>query len=144
MRRRALRGELGGAGDDTLRDAGATFDGGSANSWSFPPKFTGNGRQVLFQSWASDLAGFDFNQSGDVFAYAMFYVGIAPGGSPASGPILSWPVEPGKTYHVQFRDDLNIGIWQDAGGTVTIVNDWAYFTDPSSASGQRFYRIVAN
>jgi hypothetical protein len=120
------------------------FDGGSANSWSFPPRFAGDGRQAVFQSWASDLANYDFNYSGDVFAYAMFYADIVPSGLPASGPTLSWPAVAGKTYHVQYLDDLDSGSWQEAGGSVTIVDEWAYFTDPAPSAGQRFYRIVAN
>ena len=86
----------------------------------------------------------DFNLNSDVFGYAMFYVNLAPGGLPASGPTLTWPVVAGKTYHVEYLDDLNLNNWQNAGGTVTIVDDWAYFTDPSPSAGQRFYRIVAN
>jgi hypothetical protein len=108
------------------------------------PLFTGDGRQVLFQSWASDLVGFDFNQGGDVFAYAMFYAQIVPGTSPTQGPTLSWPAVPGKTYRVQFRGHLGVATWQEAGGTVTIVDDTAYFTDPAPGAGQRFYRVIAN
>jgi len=130
--------------DTTTLLSVSRFDGGAADSWSFPPKFTANGRQVVFQSWASDLASYDFNHSGDVFAYAMFYADIAPGGLPVSGPTLSWPVVAGKTYHVQYLDDLGSGTWQEAGGNVTIVDERAYFTDPSPSSGQRFYRIVAD
>jgi len=130
--------------DTTTLLSVSQFDGGSADSWSFPPKFTANGRQVVFQSWASDLASYDFNYSGDVFAYAMFYADIAPGGLPASGPTLTWPAVSGKTYHVQYVDDLGSGTWQEAGGSVTIVDERAYFTDPSASAGQRFYRIVAD
>jgi Tol biopolymer transport system component len=118
-------------------------DGGPGSGWSCPPRFTADGRRLVFQSWASDLAAFDFNQSGDVFAYAMFYAGIAPGGLPASGPTLNWPAESGKTYHVEYLDDLRQTNWHNAGGSVTIVGDQGYFTDPAPSAGQRFYRIVA-
>jgi Tol biopolymer transport system component len=130
--------------DTTILLSANRFDGGSGDSWSFSPQFTRDGRRVLFQSWASDLAEFDFNQSGDVFAYAMFYADIAPGGLPEAGPVLSWPVIAGKTYHVQYRDDLTQNQWQNAGSNVTIVGERAYFTDPAPAPGKRFYRIVAH
>ena len=39
-----------------------------ANNRSGYPVFSGDGQTVVFQSWASDLAPQDFNQSGDVFA----------------------------------------------------------------------------
>ena len=120
------------------------FDGGPADSWSFPPQFTRDGHQVIFQSWASDLDGLDFNLNGDVFGYALFYVNLAPGGLPVSGPTLSWPVEAGKTYRVEYLDDLNNSNWQNADGTVMISNGWAYFTDPAPSPNQRHYRIVAN
>jgi hypothetical protein len=121
---------------------------GPADSWSFPPLFTSDGSQVNFQSWASDLAGFDFNHGNDVFGYALFYaplyVQIAPGGLPAHGPTLSWPTQIGKTYRVQFRNHLGVATWEEVGGTVTIVDDTAYFTDPAPGAGQRFYRVIAN
>jgi hypothetical protein len=74
----------------------------------------------------------------------MFYADIAPGGLPASGPTLSWPAVAGKTYHVQYLDELGSGSWQVASGSVTIVDERVYFTDPAPSAGQRFYRIVAN
>ena len=119
------------------------FGDSPANGWSLPPQFTRDGRRVIFQSWASDLAAYDFNSSGDLFAYAMFYAGIARGGLPTSGPSLSWPVVAGKTYHVEFLDNLNNTNWQNGGGSVIISGEWAYFTDPDPTVAQRYYRIVA-
>jgi len=146
-------GDVNGVGDVFLYDrltetttllSVSRFDGGPADSWSFPPQFTRDGRQIVFQSWASDLASYDFNHSGNVFAYAMFYADIMPGGLPAFGPTLSWPVEAGKTYHVEYLDDLNNTNWQNAAGSVTIVDERGYFTDLAPSAGQRFYRIVAD
>jgi len=130
--------------DTTTLLSVSRLDEGSADSWSFPPRFTANGRQVVFQSWASDLASYDFNHTSDVFAYAMFYADIVPGSPPMSGPMLTWPVVAGKNYHVQYLDALGSGNWQEAGGSVTIVDERAYFTDPAPSTGQRFYRIVAD
>jgi hypothetical protein len=120
------------------------FGNCSADNWCLPPVFTGDGRQLVFQSWASDLVGFDFNHSSDVFAYAMFCATIVPGDMPVHGPTLSWPAVTGKAYRVQFLDDLSGSNWQDAGGSVTVVGERAYFSDPAPPAAQRFYRILAN
>jgi Tol biopolymer transport system component len=117
---------------------------GSADSWSFRPQFTGGGRQVLFESWASDLVGYDFNQGSDVFAYVLFFADIVRAPAAWQSPTLSWPALPGKIYSIQFRANLKSGSWLEAGGTVTVVGDTAYFTDPASPATQRFYRIVSN
>jgi Tol biopolymer transport system component len=121
------------------------FGTGPADSWSYPPLFSGDGSQVIFQSWASDLVGCDFNHGGDVFGYALFYaplyVEVVPG---APGPTLSWPTQIGKTYRVQYLDSLGVGNWQEAGGSVTIFGQRAYFTDPAPSATRRFYRVVAN
>ena len=130
--------------DTTMMLSVSRFNGGPADSWSFPPLFNSDGRQVFFQSWASDLAGFDFNHGSDVFAYAVFYTEIVPGGLPAQGPTLSWPALTGKTYRVQFIDNVGVGDWQEAGGSVTTVGGRVYFTDPAPATAWRFYRVVAN
>jgi len=42
--------------------------GATANHISSAPVFSGSGRTLFFQSWASDLRNGDFNQSSDVFA----------------------------------------------------------------------------
>ena len=56
------------------------------------------------------------------------------------------PVRPGVLLDVAYDPwpSRIAAAWQDAGGTVTIVNEWAYFTDPAPSTGPRFYRIVAN
>jgi Tol biopolymer transport system component len=117
---------------------------GPGDNWSFRPLFTPDGHKVLFQSWASDLVGFDFNHAGDVFAYGLFYVQAARAGPYAAAPTLSWPAASNSTYRVQFRNNVRTAAWQEAGGTVTVIADTAYFTDPSPGAGQRFYRIVRN
>jgi hypothetical protein len=97
----------------------------------------------MFQSWASDLVGFDFNQGNDVFAHAMFYAVLTPEELPARGPTLAWPAVVGKAYHVQFLSDMRGTNWQEANGTVAIVGERAYFTDLTPPSTQRFYRVLA-
>jgi Tol biopolymer transport system component len=42
-----------------------------ANQRSWSPVFSGDGRTLVFASWASDLVGSDFNQLSDLFAYRL-------------------------------------------------------------------------
>jgi len=53
---------------------------------------------------------------------------------------LEWVTQPGRTYQVQYKIDLNDLAWQNLDGPITNSPD-ASFTDTPGASGQRFYRI---
>jgi len=119
------------------------YGGAPADNRSCTPVFSGDGRTLVFQSWASDLVAQDFNHGGDVFALAFLYASIVPGATPGDGPTLTWPARPGETYHVQFKNTLSDSNWQDVTGTVTIAGGQAHLTDLAPAAGQRFYRIVA-
>ena len=75
---------------------------------------------------------------------------IAPGALQITGVTLSlagaitldWATQPGKTYQVQFKNDLNEVSWHDIGAPTTN-QPGATFTDPIGSSAQRFYRIIA-
>ena len=54
---------------------------------------------------------------------------------------LNWQTEPGKTYQVQFKNDLNELVWQDAGDPTTNYPS-AAFTDTTGTASVRFYRII--
>jgi hypothetical protein len=62
----------------------------------------------------------------------------------AQNPVLSWPAVAGKTYQVQYKNNLNDAIWQNMNGSVTVVSNRASATDPVPSPSQRFYRIVSN
>jgi Tol biopolymer transport system component len=121
-----------------------------ANNRSGYPVFSGDGQTIVFQSWASDLAPQDFNQSGDVFALKLATSGTNQTFSselvflPAAGglPTLVWPAQPGTSYRVQFKDDLGNPVWQDLFGSVSLVGDHGYASDLLPSNGKRFYRIV--
>jgi hypothetical protein len=121
-----------------------------ANNRSGYPVFSGDSQTVVFQSWASDLAPQDFNQSGDVFALKLATSGTNQTFSselvfqPAAGalPTLVWPAQPGTSYRVQFKDDLGDPVWQDLFGSISVVGDHAYASDLLPGNGKRFYRIV--
>ena len=114
-----------------------------ANNRSQTPIFSADGRTLIFQSLASDLAPNDFNPSTDVFAYTFLYAVIVPGPSPAQAPIVSFPVFAGKSFHVQYKTRLNDPDWQDLTGPVTVIGNQGYITDASPDAGQRFYRVMA-
>jgi Tol biopolymer transport system component len=116
---------------------------------SLAPVFSGDAQTLLFQSWASDVVSQDFNQSGDLFAYRLFASGQIPLFSASisrgigRGPWITWPAIPGKTYHVQSKNNLNDQRWQDVSRDVTIIGNQAYFNDLTAGSGPSFYRVVA-
>ena len=57
--------------------------------------------------------------------------------------LLSWPVNPGKTYQVLYKDDLAQTDWKALGGSITVINSVASLTDIIAAGqAQRFYRIM--
>jgi hypothetical protein len=116
---------------------------GYADNRSASPIFSGDGRTLVFQSVASDLTSADFNHNTDVFALALLYASITAG-LPGQGPTISWPTRPGETYHVQFKNTLTEPNWQEVGGVITVIENWARLTDPASTAAQRFYRVVAN
>lgn len=59
-------------------------------------------------------------------------------------PILTWPLAPGKSYRVQFKNDLSDADWMDLNGNVTLVGNQGRVTDLAPATGQKFYRILLN
>jgi hypothetical protein len=125
------------------------FAASSSDNRSLSPVFTGDSQALVFESWASDLAGNDFNHDSDLFALGLypsnsvppFAVQIITPATPGAGPTLSWPVVSGKTYGVQFKNDLS-DAWQSVQGEVTLVGDRGYCTDITPVPGQRSYRVV--
>ncbi len=130
------------SGATTLLSA-SRFGNSTADNRSFAPVFSGDGQTLVFQSWASDLVGQDFNHTSDLFAVAFFYAAISPANTAGQGPWLSWPFEPAKNYRVQYKATLDEANWHDLTGAVTNDGMKAYLQDPAPASTQRFYRILA-
>jgi hypothetical protein len=134
----------------------------AADGRSSPAYFSSDSQTLFFQSYAADLTSHDFNQTEDIFAYnlpAMVSPGISnllsgfsgtlsnTGGSGTSsgggpGPALTWPVVPGKTYVVQFKDSLSDPAWQPLNGSVTVIGTNGYAFDLAPSPDRRFYRIV--
>jgi hypothetical protein len=133
----------------------------TADDRSLKPAFSADSRTLCLQSWASDISGNDFNSGSDIFALdlaalpvtisnggnptnfaSVFYAQLFPAGSFAPFPVINWPLASGKTYQVQFKNDLGDPSWQNLPGNITFIGDTGYATDFSPSSGKRFYRIV--
>lgn len=113
----------------------------TANNRSLNPVFTPDG-QLLFQSYASDLVGHDFSPMDNLFGVALLYAGIFLPAQDA-GCSIHWPSTPGKSYRVQFKENLNDSNWSEANGSITNLGTRAYFNDATSPKAQRFYRVLA-
>lgn len=119
------------------------FTGGPADDHSMRASFSADGQTLLIQSWASDLVAGDFNNSGDVFARAIFTTVILPPFAPGQGPWLYWPLVAGNNYSVQFKDSLNDPLWQDLPGSITNIGVKAWLQDNTPTNSQRFYRVTS-
>jgi hypothetical protein len=136
------------SGTTTLLTA-SRFGAAAGNNRSLTPVFSGNGQILFLNSWASDLVQGDFNNNEDVLAFdlyggtvvAPFPVRVQSASSPPA-TWLSWPIEAGKSYHVQFKQNLNDAVWQELTGQISILGDEAQMKD-ERVSASRFYRVVA-
>jgi Tol biopolymer transport system component len=123
----------------------------SADNRSLTPVFSSDSRTLMFESWASDLVADDLNRSSDLFAVNIYASGpiplfkavIIPATGPSQGLWISWPLIPGKTYQVQFKNSPGDAVWQSLGGSVTMVGNQGYLYDLAPDSSQRLYRVVA-
>jgi Tol biopolymer transport system component len=120
----------------------------TANNRSLSPVFGGNSQNLVFESWACDLVTPpSFNFSSGLFVTSVsasnslgpFSVTIAAGGL---GPILSWPAVAGRTYTVQFKNNLSDAAWGNVPGEIAVFDGTAYFQDLASPGTQRFYRVT--
>jgi Tol biopolymer transport system component len=130
---------------DSLTDSNSlltasAFQSGYPDNRSAMPSFSGDGRMLVFQSFASDLVGGDFNHNGDVLGLGFLYASVAYDSD--LRPIITWLARPGESYHVQFKDVLTDINWQEVSGTVTITGSQAQLTDLAPTGGQRFYKVV--
>lgn len=143
--------------------ASANASGAAAANVSLMPEFSRDGQMLDFQSWAPGLVAQDFNLGSDLLALDIFnlegtnstnsppfnaniiFAGQNVSG-PTSGPtpILNWPLTPGQSYSVQYKNNLNDPVWQNLPGIVTFIGNQAYLDDLSPSASQRFYRILQN
>jgi Tol biopolymer transport system component len=128
-------------GTNTLLSTAATSVAAGDNR-SLTPVFSGDGRTLVFASWASNLAPDDFNHFSDIFAFEFLYLNITLG-TPGQGPTLTWPYVSGHSYQAQYKNSLTDSVWQPVAGTMNVNGNQASLTDTAPAPGQRYYRVVA-
>jgi Tol biopolymer transport system component len=128
------------------------FGNWTADSRSLTPCFSGDGQTVCFQTWAADLAAQDFNNGIKILAYnlyasseiPLFAASIIRGVGAGQGAWITWPIVPGKTYTVQFKNTLSDSHWRELNGNVSLVGNQGFVNDIASGSGPRFYRVTAD
>jgi hypothetical protein len=72
---------------------------------------------------------------------SVFEASVAPPISSGGGVTLVWFALPGRTYSVQYKDNLNDPDWQTSVGAPIIYGNQGQFTVPTDQAS-RFYRIV--
>ncbi len=166
--------------------------GVSGNGPSSRPVIAADGRTVVFQSFANDLASHDFNDKRDLFVLKLagadtdgdgmdddwevayfgslsrngsgdfdgdgatdlqeFLAGTDPTNSGSifrvltvasagGGATIFWIGSPGRSYQVEYKDDLNNTTWSALPGNVAWNGSTASLADTNAAVG-RFYRVV--
>jgi uncharacterized repeat protein (TIGR03803 family) len=55
---------------------------------------------------------------------------------------LAWSAEPGSSYQLQYKSDLNSGNWIDLGNAMTATGDTLTSTDSVPNDPHRFYRVL--
>jgi hypothetical protein len=63
---------------------------------------------------------------------------VAPNGE----VIVGWSAQAGKSYRVQFTDDLSVGNWLDLATNVVATGGTAVIHDSLGAQRLRFYRVI--
>jgi Tol biopolymer transport system component len=128
-------------GSNTLLSAD-TSTGLAATRCSSSPVFSGDGRTLIFRTWADNLVANDFNQTDDLLAYAFLYsnASLTNGGNLT----LDWPAAPGQTFTVLYANDLANPVWQTFTGPVTTNGYRAFISDATGNSAARFYRVISN
>jgi hypothetical protein len=93
--------------------------------------FDGDGQSDLQEF----IAGTDPTNTNSIFR-------VLTVSSPGSGSAtIFWSATTGKSYQVQFKDNLEDPSWTNLGGIVTATSPTASQIDPGTQSS-RFYRVV--
>lgn len=122
----------------------------AADSVAVPAVFSSDGKTLVFSSWAGGMVTNDFNGSADAFTYDLYFAGlvnefeirIIGSAAPGGAQTITWPVASGKSYQVQYKDNLGEPNWRVLSGSISVVGNQAYATDPAP-SAQRFYRVLS-
>jgi Tol biopolymer transport system component len=151
-----VAGDTNGVSDIFVEDlsSGSLFALSCAANGAIANRVSGNaiigpdGRTLVFESFASNLAPGDLNESKDVFVLRL------PADSTAEFRILTltslgtgtaslfWNSVPGKTYRVEFSESLSNPNWAELPGDVVATGYISTTRDDAAPSGNsRFYRV---
>jgi hypothetical protein len=101
------------------------------------------GEHAVLDTTASDLVMNDTNAASDVLLF------------PIDGPVppvtllaslpgvqIQWSGDPGRTYHIEYKDTLPTGTWSVLSTAISWNGDRATAIDTGAPGGGRFYRVV--
>ena len=120
----------------------ASFAGASSvENRPLRPFFSGDGKSLLFASWAADLLSGDFNHNSDLFSYAFLYVTLSSAPGPGGGCTVGWPCDPSRKYRVEYKNGFTDTTWHELPGTLNMEGPKAWLQDPQSQP-HRIYRGI--
>ena len=123
----------------TAAPAGATITPAGVFSWTLP--------QVLLPQTNLVTVRVADNGSPPLNNTKSFTIAVVPpprvlSGTFTNGAVqVTWTTYPGKTYRVQYKDDLKASSWTPLGSDSVAAGYVLSVTDSSPSSRQRFYRL---
>ena len=87
--------------------------------------FSADGRTILLSSSSADISQTDLPDTLDLFQYVFLYASVTSAQNPGEAPKISWPAMPGRTYQVQYKDNIDDASWQDLNDPITVADDTA-------------------
>ena len=64
--------------------------------------------------------------------------------APGANVLLTWPAVPGRSYQIQYKDNLTDPAWLNITGGVNVVGNQGRFTAPANSAGRYFQVVVVN
>lgn len=122
--------------------------GTPGTGFSGTPLITPDGQAVIFRSAADNLVNGDFNNATDIFIARISQT--VPSGDfrivaavPEKDILkLSWAGDSGKTYKIQYKQNLGDAAWTELAATITLQGATASASIPLQQSTQGFYRVL--
>jgi Tol biopolymer transport system component len=75
-------------------------------------------------------------------AASVFRLQLSAVVTPNNNVSLNWQAAEGKSYQVQYKDNLGDPVWLNATGNAWVIGNQGYFAAPAATQPRRFYRVV--